>query len=311
VIDRGLDVGIYLALVALIAYFSLRSDVFLTRDNLLNIGSAIAISGILAAGMTIVLICGQLDLSVGAVQGIVAVVLVVLVANHGWPLWLAITVAVLGGLLCGLLNGTLIVVFGINSIIATLASASVIRGLAYVLTSGTTIPFDNTWLLGLANDRPLGIPVPLVVMAFVYLASYVFLNRLKVGAHVYATGGNSSASSRAGIPVNRLYVLVFFISAAFAAIAGLITVGQTASGSASYGTGIELSVLTAVLLGGIGLSGGAGRIERTLVGVVIIGVLNNGLVLTNVQSYYQQIASGIVFLLAVIAEATRRKRARR
>jgi ribose/xylose/arabinose/galactoside ABC-type transport system permease subunit len=310
-IDRGLDVGIYLALVALIVYFSIRSDVFLTKANLLNIGSAIAINGILAAGMTIVLICGQLDLSVGAVQGFVAVILVVLVSNHGWSLPVAIVFAVGCGLVCGLLNGVLIVVFGINSIIATLASASVIRGFAYIATSGTTIPYDSPWLLNLANDRPLGIPVPLVVMAVVYVVSYVFLNRLRVGAHVYAAGGNASAASRAGIRVDRLYYLVFFISAAFAAVAGLITVGQTASASASYGTGVELTVLTAVLLGGIGLSGGAGRIERTLVGVVIIGVLQNGLVLTNVQSYYQQVASGIVFLLAVVAEATRRKRARR
>lgn len=306
--DRLLDLGIYGALLGLIAYFWAASPYFMTTSNLLNIGNAVAISGIMAAGMTVVLICGQLDLSVGAIQGFVVVTVVVASVHHGLPVAVAIPLGVVAGIGCGLLNGILVVVFGINSIIATLASASVIRGTAYVLTSGTTIPFNNAWLLNLVESRPLGVPMPVYVLAVVYLLGFVLLRYLKFGWHVYATGGSSSAATRAGIPVRRIYYTVFLISALCASIAGLITIGQTASGSATYGTGVELSVLTAVLLGGIGLSGGVGRIERTLVGVLIIGVLSNGLVLTSVQSFYQQIANGIVFLLAVIAEATRMKR---
>lgn len=307
-VDRVLDLGIYGALAALIVYFWSASPYFMTTNNLLNIGNAVAISGTMAAGMTVVLICGQLDLSIGAIQGFVVVTVVVSSVQHGLTMIEAIPLGIAAGVMCGVLNATLVVFFGINSIIATLASGATIRGLAYVLTSGTTIPFENHWLLTLVTSRPLGIPMPVYVFGGVYVAGFVMLRFSRFGWHVYATGASASAASRAGISVRRIYYSVFFISALCASLAGVLTVGQTASGSATYGTGVELNVLTAVLLGGIGLSGGVGRIERTLVGVLIIGVLNNGLVLTGVQAYYQQIASGLVFLFAVTAEALRMKR---
>jgi ribose transport system permease protein len=306
-VDFILDYGIYIALVLLVIFFAIASPYFFTPNNLLNIGQAVARIGILAAGVTIALIARQLDLSVGAVVGLTSVV-VALLMNQGIPFWLVVVLALLTAATVGVLNGILVVDFGINSIITTLASTTVATGLAYVLASGQTIGIDDDGALSFVNARPLGVPLPVIGMILLYVATWVFLTRTKFGWHIYATGGNPSAALRAGIRVSIINRTVLIISAVLAGVAGIVVAGRTTVGDPGYGSNDVFLVLTAVLLGGIGLAGGAGHIQRTFAGVLVIGVLANGLVLLDVQSYYQKIVQGAVLVLAVLLDAIRQKR---
>jgi ribose transport system permease protein len=310
-LDILLDCGIYVALLALIVWFSIASPYFLTYRNLLNVGLAVSITGIMAAAITVGLIAGQLDLSIGSVLGLSAVVTALGIQIWGLPLLVAALIGLLAGLVVGVVNGFLIVNIGINSIIVTLAMALTVNGVAEMLTSGQVVSITNLTLQGIVNSRPLGVPMPFIAMVIVFALGYVLLTRTKPGWHIYAVGGNSTAALRSGIKVNRIYRNLFLLTGIAAAVAGLITAGRAGGGGPSFGQGAEFDVLTAVLLGGIGLSGGAGRIERTLVGVLIIGVLNNGLTLLSVDSYVQDTARGAVFVLAVVLGAIATKRSAR
>ncbi|MDT5027774.1 MAG: ribose transport system permease protein, partial [Micromonosporaceae bacterium] len=263
------------------------------------------------AGMTVALIAGQLDLTVGANVSIVSVTVAVLIQSVG----VSTPVGILGGLavgfLIGLCNTVLVVRLGINSIIATLAFSIALRGLALILTDGQVKPLTNSALQNFITDRLLGVPVSLWILVAVYLVTWVVLGFTRSGWHIYGVGGNASAALRSGIKVKRVYTAVFVTTGLLAAIGGVITAGNAGSGGPNYAVGAEFDVLTAVLLGGIGLAGGSGKIQRTLAGVLVIGILNNGLTLLSVDTYYQQLARGAVFVLAVILGAvSERRRAR-
>jgi len=308
VIDLLLEYGIFVALAALFVYFSLASPYFLGTKNLLNIAQSVAPAGIMAAGLTVALIGGQVDLSMGSVVALTSVIIAAMVTQHGAPLLFAILVAFAAALIAGAANGILVVNLGINSIIATLAISSVVRGIAFILAEGQTITLLVPRFQDLVYSRPLGIPIPVYVLVVVYIVSYIFLNYFRQGWHVYAAGGNPSAASRAGIPVNFLYRMLFIQCSLLAALAGVIITARSASGQAIFGQSSDIDVLTGVLLGGIGLGGGAGKIERTLAGVLLVGVLANGLTLLNVPSYYQQVVRGVIFVLAVTLDGIRRRR---
>lgn len=302
-VDRILDLGIYVALIALFIFFSLTSPFFLTGRNLLNIGSAVAVIGVLAAGMTIALIAGQLDLTVGANVALTSVVIAGSIQDFGVPVPVAVLIGLAVGAAIGLLNSVLIVAVGINSIIATLAFGIVLRGLALILTAGQVIPLTKSTLQDSINAQPFVLPVSVWILVVVYLLAWVVMSSTRAGWHVYGVGGNASASSRAGIKVNRVYIGVFVTTGVLAALGGVITAGTSGGGGPNYANGAEFDVLTAVLLGGIGLNGGGGKIQRTLAGVFLIGILNNGLTLLSVDTYYQQLARGAVFVLAVVLSA--------
>jgi ribose transport system permease protein len=309
--DRVLDLGIYVALVVLVVYFAQASPYFLTQRNLLNVGAAVAVTGVLAAGMTIALIAGQLDLTVGANIALTSVIVSLAIESLGWSTPMAVLLGLAVGVGIGLANSMLVVAVGINSIIATLALGIVLRGVALVSTGGQTKPLTNLALPNALQLRPLGVPTTVWILVAVFFVGWVLLTFTRMGWHIYGVGGNASAALRAGIRTKWLYTGVFVTTGVLAAIGGIITTGTSSSGGPNYANGAEFDVLTAVLLGGIGLAGGSGRIQRTLAGVLVIGVLNNGLTLLSVSSYYQQLARGAVFVLAVVLGAIgERRRAR-
>jgi len=260
--------------------------------------------------MTIALIAGQLDLTVGANVAIVSVVVALLIGDQ-----VAAPLAVLAGLgagaVIGLCNTFLVVRLGINSIIATLAFSIALRGLALIMTDGQVKPLLKPGLQNFVTHDVLKAPVSVYILVLIYVLAWVVLAFTRSGWHIYGVGGNASAALRSGIRVRRVYTGVFVTTGILAAIGGIITAGNAGSGGPDYANGAEFDVLTAVLLGGIGLSGGSGRIQRTLAGVLVIGILNNGLTLLSVDTYYQQLARGAVFVLAVILGAvSERRRAR-
>jgi ribose transport system permease protein len=314
-LDLLIAYGTLIALVALFVYFAVTTPYFLTTDNLVNIGRFAAVGGILAAAFTFALTTGQVDLTLGPAISVAAITYAVLAERHDQPVLLAIALTLGLSVLIGLANGFLVVDLGVNSFIGTLAMSIFLTGLGLVIPGTSQSIFlseHSAALHDFSVARVLGLPVPLLLMIGAYLFFYVVLTYARLGAHIYATGDNPSAALRAGIRVSGLYRLAFVVTGIACGVSALILVGQAnyASSAPGVGTGgsLTLTVLASVLIGGMDFTGGGGRIERTLVGVLLVAVLSNGLVLKSQDVYVQYMVTGLVFVLAVLLSSIARKR---
>lgn len=297
-------------LLILIIFFSFASPFFLQAGNFINILQNVAVIGIIAAPATLLLIGGQLDLSVGSTAAFTGALVAVLAASPeitplaaGWPLWAAVLAGVAGALLVGAVNAFCVVVLGINALITTLGTLAIVRGLTKVIGDGQTVRIDG--FEGLGIERFLGLPVPVYVLAAIMIAFGIVLHRTTYGRGMYAIGSSPRAARLAGIPSRRYIAVAFFLSAACSALAGLILLSQVGGASINAGLGLELSVITAVVLGGASLSGGRGRITGTALAVLIVGVLGNGLIQLSVPSFWIEVAGGVLLLGAVAFDRVR------
>ena len=294
--------GLY---AALIAALSLLSPYFLSVNNFLNILLSVAIIGIISIGMTMLLISGGLDLSVGGVVALVGVT----IAGLGERIGVngAVGVALLLGVLVGLINGFATTWVGINPLIATLATLSLSRGLAFVFSGGLTQVVLDEGFGFWGRESLLGVPVPVIIYLALFAVGFVVLRYTTFGRAIYAIGGNPQASRLASVRVKRIQRIVYLLCALGAAVGGVVLTSQLAAGAPQAATGIELSVIAAVILGGTSLAGGSGSMIGTLLGVLIMGTLNNGLTLLSVDAYYQEIVRGLVLLLAVALDQLRKR----
>ncbi|HLK95411.1 MAG TPA: ABC transporter permease [Nocardioidaceae bacterium] len=298
-------VGIALVLLLLIVLMAVLAPNFLTVDNALNVARAVSINAILAAGLTLIILTGGIDLSVGsivAVSGVGAVLL----WSSGTPTPLAVLGGVAIGALAGMVNGALVAWLALPAFIVTLGSLTALRGLAYSMLNGQPLVASELGYRGLGNGSVAGIPQPVVIMVVVYAVAWFLLERTRFGRHVYAVGGNMEAARLAGINVKRVLLTVYMLGGAAAGVAGVIFSARVLSAQPTAGTGYELDAIAAVVLGGTALAGGRGRILGTLVGAVIIGVLSNGLVLMNVPFFYQLIIKGLVIIIAIALDSLKR-----
>jgi ribose transport system permease protein len=294
------DYGSLLGLLLIGATLSLLSDRFLTTSNLINVARQVSINAIVAAGMTFVIITGGIDLSVGstiALAGCAAL----LAAQHGGDA-VGMTAGILAAAGVGFLNGGLVAWGRVPPFIATLATMTIVRGAALVLTNGEPIvKTEGAYLwLGQASVGPL--PVPILLMIATLLGAHWFLSRTRWGTYVYAVGGNAEAARLSGISLARIQILVYVLGGGLAGLAGLVLAARLSSAQPNTGVGFELDAIAAVVLGGTSLMGGEGTIWGTTVGAFIIGVLNNGFNLMNVSPFYQLIAKGAVIVLAVLVD---------
>ncbi len=301
----GLGLGLFFISECL--FFTLRSPYFLTRSNFANIGTASAIVGIAAVGETIVVISGGFDLSVGSTMAVAGMMSGYLV-NHGTNLWLSFGAALLVGLAVGVANGCLVCYARINPLIATLATLSVVRGLGFVISGGNDLVISNQSYLNIGTNSYLGVPWVVWVLIVTFLIFGAVMPRSKFGRYTYAIGSNLRAAKLAGVPINRWRMSFYATCAMLAAVAGLITVARTGTASPSANTGVELDVFTAVFLGGASLTGGRGRLGGTFLGLILLGTLNNGLILINVPDYWQQVVKGLILIAAVSWDELRRTR---
>lgn len=297
-------------LLVLIVFFSVSSPFFLQAGNFINILQNVAVIGIIAAPATLLLIGGQLDLSVGSTTALTGAVVAVLAAAPGiTPLAaeLPLPVAVLAGIACalfvGAINAFCVVVLGINALITTLGTLAIVRGLTKVIGDGQTVRIDDFETLGVA--RFFGLPLPVYILIAVMGAFGVILYRTTFGRAMYAIGSSPRAARLAGIPNRRFIGISFMLSAGCSALAGLILLSQVGGASINGGLGLELSVITAVVLGGASLSGGRGRITGTALAVLIVGVLGNGLIQLSVPSFWIEVAGGLLLLGAVTFDRIR------
>jgi ribose transport system permease protein len=298
-------IGFFLLCIVL----SILSDSFLTVNNWMNVLRQVSINALIAFGMTFVILTGGIDLSVGSVLALSSAITAGIMAS-GTNGFTAIIIGLLAGFLMGALNGVVITKGRVAPFIATLATMTMFRGLTLVYTDGrpiTGFASDDILFQMMGRGYFLGIPVPVVFMIVVYVALYLVLKKTTFGRHTYAIGGNEEASRLSGIRVDRLKIWIYSLTGGLSALAGIILTSRLNSAQPTAGTAYELDAIAAVVLGGTSLSGGRGWIFGTLVGALIIGVLNNGLNLLNVSSFYQQVIKGLVILLAVLLD--RRKEA--
>lgn len=302
--------GPLIGLILLCLVLAVSTDTFLTVRNILNVLDQITVLGIMAIGMTLVILIGGIDLSVGSVLALGAMVLgyVVHPDYMGLPIPAGVAAALIVGGLCGLVSGLLVTVAKLPPFIATLAMMSVARGLANIITDGSQIIGFPDWFTNLSIVRHFGfISVTVGVMIVLGIIFAIFLNYRATGRNLYAVGGSPEVARLSGIPVNRLTNWVYAICGMLAALAGVVLAARLDSVQPSAGFGYELDTIAAVVIGGASLSGGVGSIGGTAVGVLIIGVLRNGLNLLGVSPFIQQIVIGVVIALAVAADTWRRR----
>jgi len=301
--DNGALVGL---LVLCVAMFIATPD-FLTPNNLLNVGIQASVVAILAFGQTFVIVTAGIDLSVGSVAALSAMVAAFTGQSWGMPPLVALLFGLLTGLAAGMLSGAATAYAKLPPFIATLAMLSVARGLTLVVSNDIPIPTSSvvTWLGGSVGP----IPMPVVVLLVMGAIGWFILNRLSIGRAMYAVGGNLEAARLSGIPVKRVLVTVYALSGIFAAVAGLVLSGRLASAQPQAATGYELDAIAAVVIGGASLAGGVGKISGTLIGALVLAVIRNGLNLLNVSAFWQQVIIGLVIAVAVGIDVLRRKRA--
>lgn len=290
-------VGVFAALVLLVIAASMLSDRFLTVPNLLNILRQVAIVGILAIGMTFVILTKGIDLSVGSLLGISVVLYAGLLENYSMAV--AIPLGLGAATLAGLVNGIGVAWARIPPFIMTLGMLSFARGLAFIYTGGTPIPILNENFYSLGNGYIAGIPIPSLILLAVLAVSAVVLSLTAFGRSVYGIGSNEEAARLSGVPVNSYKIIVYAISGLVSGLAGLVYASQLSIGTPIAGQGYELDAIAAVVVGGTSLFGGKGTVAGTFIGTLIIGVLANILNLTGVDPYVQQLFKGALIVIAV------------
>jgi ribose transport system permease protein len=293
--------GSLLGLIGICLVLGFLSDRFLTLPNLINITRQVSINAIIASGMTLVIITGGIDLSVGSLVALSGCAALMGMSLPGSD-YLGILVGLLVAGMAGLVNGILVAYGNVPPFIATLAMLITARGIALAMTAGQPIVRSSGPYLFLGEGYVGPLPVPIGIMALVLLASYFILNHTPMGSYLFATGGNEEAARLSGIKVSRIKVWVYIISGIFSGIAGLVLAARLGSAQPNTGVGFELDAIAAVVLGGTSLMGGKGGIWGTLIGTFIIGVLNNGFNLLDVSPYYQLIAKGVIIIFAVLLD---------
>jgi putative xylitol transport system permease protein len=298
--------GIIIAFVLLCVALTFLNKYFLTPENITNILLQTSINGILAMGMTLVILTGGIDLSVGSVLAFASIVAATFVTgdNPQSPL-VALLVGLLTGALLGLINGCIIAYLKIPPFVATLGMLSVARGLTYAYTGGMPVPNLSESFLNLGEGSLLGVPLPIVIFVLIFAILWVVLNHTSYGRMVYAVGGNVKSARTAGIQTRRVTASVYAIAGLLAGLGGLILTARTSSALPQAGVSYELDAIAAVVIGGTSLSGGVGSITGTLLGALIIGTINNGLDLLGVSSAYQQIVKGCIIVVAVLLDYSR------
>lgn len=298
--------GTFLFLIFLMVSFSLSTPIFLSFKNLTNILRQISIVGICTVGMTMIILSGGIDLSVGSIVALTGIILAKLLVS-GVSVGVSVFLALLVGTALGFINGLLINRIAIPPLIATLGTISIYRGLSYIITGGIAVHGfpEHFRIIGQGYLGPL--PLPVIIQLFVYAIGFYILYKTALGRYIYGVGSSEKVSYLSGINVPKVKYFVYTFSGFLSALAGVVMLSRLNSGLPNTATGFELDVVTAVVLGGISITGGEGRLEKSILGCLIIGVLSNGMILLGIAEFYQMLAKGIVLIAAVGIDLSMRK----
>lgn len=301
------DAGTLIGLVVIMAVFAILVPGFLSERNLINILQQSSINACLALGMTLVIISGGIDLSVGPTAALSAVLTATLLVM-GVPAPVAIAAGLALGAACGLFNGFMVAIVGLQPFIVTLGTLSTFRALALIYTGGNPVLGLPADFRAIFNSAPMGIPTPVIIVAVVALVIWGVLKKTPFGEYLLAVGGNEEAAHIAGVPIARTKIAAYVISGTLAALAAMILMGRLGAAEPILGNLWELDAIAAAAIGGASLMGGKGSIVGTILGAIILGAMRNGLTLMNVQSFYQLLATGLIILAAMLIDRATRGR---
>ncbi|NNH65461.1 ABC transporter permease [Rhizobium laguerreae] len=299
------DAGTLIGLMVIVVIFGLLAPDFLSQRNLLNILQQSSINACIALGMTLVIISGGIDLSVGPTAAIAAVITATLLVA-GIPVPLAILAGLGVGALCGLVNGLLVAYAGLQPFIVTLGTLSTYRAIALIYTGGNPVLGVPQGFRALFNSSLMGIPNPVIMVAVVAFLAWVLLKKTPLGEYLLAVGGNEEAAYVAGVPIAVTKITAYVISGVLAALASMILIGRLGAAEPILGNLWELDAIAASAIGGASLMGGKGSIVGTILGAIILGAMRNGLTLMNVQAFYQLLATGLIILVAMMIDRVTR-----
>lgn len=288
-----------LLLIAEMIIFSIMTDTFFTTSNMINVLRQVSVTGISSVGMFMVILLGDIDLSVGSMYAFIGVLSAIVFKTTG-NVFLVFCTAILLGMVIGLFNGVVTAKLRVPAFITTLATMSMCRGFAYIITGGSPIGVTDSRFTVLGTGYVLNtIPLPVIFMLIVLAIGMVFVRNTRFGRYIYACGGNAQAANWSGISVDKVRIVVYLIAGILNGFAAIILAGRLGGGLPAAGEGSEMDVITAVVLGGTSMSGGKGKLWGVVLGVLIIGVLTNGLTMINVSSYWQKVIKGLIILVAV------------
>lgn len=294
-------------LILLCIVWSAMNSQFISLNNITNILRQASYTAIAAVGMTMVIVIGEIDLSAGSLvcaSGLVGAS----VCKGTGSVILAVLAAVAVGLMVGLLNGVLCAYGRLPGFIATLASMTILRGLAYIYTSGNSVVWGNENFTKIGTGYVGIIPIPVILMVVVIVFGYILTSKMKFGRYIYAVGGNSDASRYSGISVEKVKIIVYMVMGVLTAVAGLIITARLGSGQPSAGKDFEMDCITAAVVGGTSMSGGRGKVFGTIVGVLLLTVLTNGMTLVGINTYWQQVLKGVIIVVSVLADTRSKNR---
>ncbi|RGD63682.1 ABC transporter permease [Lachnospiraceae bacterium OF09-6] len=302
------DMGIILTLIAMIIFFSVVTKSFLSAKNFANIARQISITGICSVGMTMVILTGGIDLSIGSVIGFTSAVAALMMSN-GQPIILASVVSLALGVIIGVINATCINYLQIPAMIATLGTQISLRGAVYLVTGGMPV-YGLPESFKVLGQGSIGIiPISMIIMVIVFIIGYIILNKMVFGRKIYGIGGNAETARLSGVNVKKEIYKIYMLVGFFGSLAGLILMSRVNSGQPSAGDGYEMDIITAVVLGGVSVSGGEGKITKVIIGVIFMGVLANGMMMMNINEYWQRVVKGLVLLAAVAVDIRTKNKA--
>lgn len=299
--------GVLIVLVLFFLFFTFSTKNFFKVDNLILVLRQASTSCLTAFGITLVLLVGSIDLSVGAVYGFAAMLASMSIVNNGAPVWTGVLIAAVVGAAVGLLNGTIITKTSIPAFIGTLAVQYACRGLTYIISGGTAVTIMAEEFNRIGTASLLGLPITIYYMLVILIVLAVLLNRTKIGRYLFATGSNKTAAEFAGIKANRMIVLAHVIASTLAGLAGTVNAARVYSCTPGLGAGSEIDAIAAVVIGGTSMSGGHGSLVGTLIGTLIIAVMGNGFNHIGLNPYWQQVAKGVLLLVAVGLDGVKRR----
>lgn len=309
--NLGILIGLLILCLVLVMYDASQGrTVFLSSNNIMNVLRQMATNLYIACGMTMIIILGGIDLSVGSIVALSGCVTGGLIAHHGYPLIAAVILGLLVGIAAGAFNGFVVSKTTIPPFIVTLSMMNIARGVGYVYTGGQPIRIMDDAFNFIGSGYVSIVPVPVIYLVIIVGISAFIMNRSKLGRHIYAVGGNPTAARFSGIKNGRVLFFAYLFSGTMSAIAGIVLASRMFSGQPTAGQGAEMDAIAAVVLGGTSMSGGVGKIGGTVIGALIIGVLNNGLNLLNINSFWQYIVKGVVILIAVYVDFIKKGRKR-
>lgn len=300
--------GIFCVLILISVFLSFLSPVFLTKNNLISVLLQITNNMFLALGMTLIIILGGIDLSVGSIVAMTGTLTVGFIVTNGMPIWISVLLGLAMGTACGLFNGFIIAKFKVPAFIVTLAMMNMASGIAYLYSGGRSTRIMDTTFSKIGTGQLFGvIPYPVIYMILAIIIFIVLLNKTKLGTYIYAVGGNRESARLSGIPIKKVEITVYALSGLLAAFAGIVLCSRMFSGQPSAGSGYEMDAIAACVLGGISMSGGIGRISGTILGAITIGIISNGLNLLGVSSFWQLFIKGMIILIAILIDSQKTK----